>query len=92
MQAVQEQVAEHMDEKSRRGKLQAGKETLSHHLHQSDLPPNEKTATRLSREGIAVVGAGSETAGFAMSVSIFDLLDNLDKPSNLEKRARKGAA
>lgn len=83
MQAVQEQVAELMDEKSGRRKLQERKETLFHHLLQSDLPPNEKTATRLSREGIVVVGAGSETAGIAMSVSTFHLLDNPDKLSKL---------
>ena len=83
MQAIQEQVAELMDEKSGRRKLQERKETLFHYLLQSDLPPIEKTATRLSREGIVVVGAGSETAGIAMSVSTFHLLDNPDKLSKL---------
>lgn len=72
-----------MDEKSGRRKLREGKETVFHHLYQSDLPPKEKTATRLSREGIVMVGAGSETAGIAMSVSTFHLLDNPDKLSKL---------
>ena len=44
-----------MDEKTGRRKLEEGNETLFHHLYQSDLPPKEKTATRLSREGIVVV-------------------------------------
>lgn len=42
MQAVQEQVAGLMDEKSGRKKLQERKATLSRHLYQSDLPPEEK--------------------------------------------------
>ena len=83
MQAIQDQVAGLMDEESGGGKLHEGAETLFHHLYQSDLPPKEKTATRLSTEGIVVVGAGSETAGLAMSVSTFHLLDNPKKLSRL---------
>ena len=78
-----------MDEKTGRRKLEEGKETLFHHLYQSDLPPKEKTTTRLSREGIVVVGAGSETAGIAMSVSTFHLLDNPDKLSKLRSELVK---
>ena len=83
MQAIQEQVAGLVDEESGTRKLQDGRETLLHHLYRSDLPPSEKTASRLSHEGIAVVGAGSETAGIAMSFSTFHLLDNPDKLSKL---------
>ena len=89
MQAVQEQVAEFLVEESGRRKLQKGKDTLFHQLYQSDLPPDEKTATRLSQEGIVVVAAGSETAGIAMSVSTFHLLENPDKLSKLRSELVK---
>ncbi len=74
---------------SGRRKLQESKETLFHHLYQSDLPPNEKTATRLASEGIIVVGAGSETAGIAMTVPTFHLLDNPNKLSKLRSELVK---
>lgn len=83
MQAVQEQVAELMDEQSVRRKLQEEKETFSHDLYQSDLPPNEETRTPLSREGIEVVWAVTEITGIAMLVSIFYPLDKLIKLSKL---------
>lgn len=49
---------------------------LFHHLLQSNLPPHEKTIPHLTREGIVVIGAGSDTTGIALTVTAFHILNN----------------
>ena len=46
------------------------------HLLDSNLPIREKSADHLSREGMAVVGAGSDTTGIALTVTTFHILEN----------------
>lgn len=53
--------------------------TLFHELLDSDLPPQEKTFDRLADECQSVIGAGTETTTFALTVISFHLLDNPDK-------------
>ena len=59
-----------------------GRPTLFHHLFHSNLPPSEKTVAHISREGIVVVGAGSDTTGVALTVTTFHVLN---KPKVLAK-------
>lgn len=78
MQAIEAQVATTI--RSSKDRNDAGKErpTLFDHLLQSNLPQQEKTITHLSREGIVVIGAGSDTTGIALTVTTFHILDNPD--------------
>ncbi|KAH9219468.1 cytochrome P450 monooxygenase [Leptodontidium sp. 2 PMI_412] len=50
--------------------------TIFHTLLESDLPPSEKTTTRLTEEGITLVGAGSHTVAWALTVGCFHVLSN----------------
>ncbi|KAI9705095.1 MAG: hypothetical protein M1836_006878 [Candelina mexicana] len=60
--------------------------TIFHELlNDKDLPPQEKTISRLSDEGQVVVFAGSETTAHTLSAIHFHLLDN---PSKLERRRK----
>ncbi|KAE8441145.1 hypothetical protein EG329_005828 [Mollisiaceae sp. DMI_Dod_QoI] len=49
-------------------------DTIFHHLLKSDLPPSEKTTHRLTDEGITVVGAGSHTVAWTLSVACYEIL------------------
>ncbi|KAH7323773.1 cytochrome P450 [Rhexocercosporidium sp. MPI-PUGE-AT-0058] len=50
--------------------------TIFHTLLESDLPPSEKTTTRLTDEGITLVGAGSHTVAWTLTVGSFHILSN----------------
>lgn len=50
------------------------KPTVFEALLDSDLPEHEKTITRLANEGTAVMGAGTETTSWTLSVITFYLL------------------
>ncbi|KAK0117766.1 hypothetical protein ONS95_012092 [Cadophora gregata] len=50
--------------------------TIFHTLLESDLPPSEKTTTRLTEEGITLVGAGSHTVAWTLTVGSFHILSN----------------
>jgi cytochrome P450 len=58
------------------------KGTLFHALLQSDLPPEEKAATRLSQEVFTVIAAGGETTAKNLTTVTFHLLNN---PKMLQK-------
>jgi len=51
-------------------------------LLESDLPPDEKLHSRLWQEGLVVVGAGSDTTAFTLTVIHFWLLE---KPEILRR-------
>lgn len=50
--------------------------TIFHELLFSDLPQQEKTFDRLRQEGISVLGAGTETTAWTLSVTTFYILSN----------------
>ncbi|CEO59187.1 hypothetical protein PMG11_03870 [Penicillium brasilianum] len=58
------------------------KGTLFHALLQSDLPPEEKAANRLSQEVFTVIAAGGETTAKNLTTVTFHLLNN---PKMLQK-------
>jgi cytochrome P450 len=48
--------------------------TIFHSLLSSDLPSSEKTSERLAEEAILLLGAGTHTTSWVLSVSTFHLL------------------
>jgi hypothetical protein len=56
--------------------------TIFHAVLESNLPPEEKSHSRLWQEGQVVIGAGADTTSNALTVIHFHLLDN---PHILEK-------
>jgi hypothetical protein len=70
----------------------SGKEIMERSIFQallnSDLPEEEKSYTRLLDEGKSLMGAGSETTSWALTLSIFYLLENKDIMQKLRKELR----
>ncbi|KAL4998500.1 cytochrome P450 [Aspergillus recurvatus] len=58
------------------GKSNEKTRTIFHELLTGDLPEQEKRIERLWQEGQIVVGAGTETTAWALSATLFYLLDN----------------
>jgi cytochrome P450 len=56
--------------------------TIFHELLQGNLPPQEKTISRLVQEGQIIVSAGTETTAWCLSVMTYHLLAN---PAILER-------
>jgi cytochrome P450 len=56
--------------------------TIFHELLESNLPPQEKTVSRLGDEAQLIIGAGLETVSWALSVTTYYLISN---PPILEK-------
>ena len=52
------------------------KETVFTALADPALPPEERTLPRLEDEGFIVLGAGTDTTAYALSVILFHMLDN----------------
>ncbi|PVH76510.1 cytochrome P450 [Cadophora sp. DSE1049] len=50
--------------------------TLFHEILSSKLPEHEKTTLRLTDEAELIVGAGTETTRWTLSIAVFHLLDN----------------
>lgn len=50
----------------------------------SDLPASEKTTDRLHDEGMLIIGAGSHTVGWALTVGVFHMLANKTILSRLQ--------
>lgn len=50
--------------------------TIFHEILSSDLPPNEKSVSRLWQEGQAIIGAGTETTAWTLSVIAYHVLAN----------------
>ena len=63
-------------------KSKIDRQTIFHALLESDLPASEKRTERLIDEGIVVVGAGSHTVAWCLTVATFHVLSN---PSILRK-------
>ncbi|KAM0124736.1 hypothetical protein ACHAP3_010138 [Botrytis cinerea] len=57
--------------------------TIFHEILFSDLPPNEKSVARLWQEGQTVIGAGTETTAWTLSVIAYHVLANPDILSKL---------
>jgi cytochrome P450 len=59
------------------GKIRSGSErTIFHELLTGDLPEQEKRLERLWQEGQIVIGAGTETTAWALSVMLFYVLND----------------
>lgn len=56
--------------------------TIFNEILQSNLPPQEKSARRLSDEALTIVGAGLETTSWALTVASFYIIN---KPKVLQK-------
>ncbi|KAK0099286.1 hypothetical protein ONS95_006346 [Cadophora gregata] len=50
--------------------------TIFHEILSSDLSPQEKTSNRLMQEGVALIGAGTETTAWILSVITYYVLAN----------------
>lgn len=61
---------------------QDGRSTVFHEILDSKLPEHEKTFKRIATDGGALVGAGTVTTAWAITVAVFNLLRN---PACLEK-------
>lgn len=61
----------------------SSKETMFTSLANPTLPPEERTLARLEDEGFVVLAAGTETTAYALSVTLFHLLDNPEILSKL---------
>jgi len=62
--------------------------TIFHSILDSDLPPQEKELRRLSQEGQTIVGAGTETTAWAMSVITYHVLANPTVMRQLQEEIR----
>ncbi|KAG0645946.1 Cytochrome P450 monooxygenase sdnE [Hyphodiscus hymeniophilus] len=67
---------------------QAKRETIFQHLLESDLPESEKSDARLIDEGIVLIGAGSHTVAWTLTVSTFHILSNPAILRSLKKEFR----
>lgn len=47
-------------------------------IRDSDLPPEEKSLSRMTHEAQTLVGAGTETSGYALGLITFYILQNPD--------------
>lgn len=65
------------------------KGTLFHALLDSKLPPEEKTADRLSQEVFTVISAGGETTAKNLTTLTFHLLNNPDKLQKLREELNR---
>ncbi|KAE8363103.1 cytochrome P450 [Aspergillus caelatus] len=65
------------------------KDTLFHALVESTLPPEEKTADRLSQEVFTVIAAGGETTARNLATITFHLLNNPEKLEKLRKELNR---
>lgn len=66
------------------GNIGSGSErTIFHELLMGDLPEREKRLERLWQEGQIVIGAGTETTAWALSVMLFYVLDDRQVLKNL---------
>lgn len=62
--------------------------TIFHEILQSDLPPSEKSLTRLADEGQTLVGAGQVTTAHYLRVLAFHLIDNPEKLNKLKEELK----
>ena len=59
--------------------------TVLHEIYNSDLPPSDKSISRLTQEAQTLVGAGTETTGNVLSVTTYYLLSNPSIAKRLKK-------
>ncbi|KAI0517899.1 putative benzoate 4-monooxygenase cytochrome P450 [Xylaria bambusicola] len=59
--------------------------SIFHHLLRSDIPESEKNAARLSAEAFTLLGAGTVTVAYTLTIAIYYILADL----NIEKRLRE---
>ncbi|KAH8807528.1 cytochrome P450 [Xylogone sp. PMI_703] len=73
-----------LDGKEKKAEQPAHK-TIFNELLESDLPPQELTLKRLKDEAIVIVGAGTDTVKFALSVASFYILSDKGIHDKLRK-------
>ncbi|SLM41105.1 cytochrome p450 [Lasallia pustulata] len=74
LNSIKTQIIHVMEEQTEKKNQNAAHPTIFHELLQGDLPEEEKELDRLWAEGQLVVGAGTETTAWALSVMMFYLL------------------
>ncbi|KAJ9197384.1 hypothetical protein DTO164E3_5817 [Paecilomyces variotii] len=62
--------------------------TIFHDVLSSNLPESEKRLDRLAQEGQVIVGAGTETTSWALTVAMFHILENPSIRQRLEDELR----
>ncbi|KAJ5084943.1 hypothetical protein NUU61_009522 [Penicillium alfredii] len=72
-----------------KSKVTVPKGTLFHALLDSQLPPEEKQASRLSQEVFTVISAGGETTAKNLSTITFHLLNNPEKLQKLREELER---
>lgn len=70
------------------GQTKTDHTTIFHELLESDLPPSEKTKTRLWQDGESLVAAGTETTSNTLCFLIVSLLVRPDKYARLKAELR----
>lgn len=81
-QPLVQAISEVMNEKGTSPSLEAGPPTIMHHLLDCDLPPSEKTYTRIMHEAKVLIVAGADTTSNTLTVATFHLLT---QPQTLQK-------
>lgn len=64
------------------------RQTIFHEILASDLPPEEKMVHRLMQEGQVIIGAGTETTAWTLSVITYYVLANPEINKRLKAELR----
>ncbi|KAK5135280.1 hypothetical protein LTR08_005383 [Meristemomyces frigidus] len=76
-------ILDHPDEPSEDGNI-----TIVHTIKDSNLPPPERTASRLAIEAATFLGAGTETTGRVLAVTAYYLIANIDLLARLREELK----
>ena len=76
-------ILDHPDEPSEDGNI-----TIIHTIKDSNLPPEERTASRLAGEAATFLGAGTETTGRVLAVTAYYLIANIDILARLREELK----
>ncbi|KAL5328079.1 hypothetical protein ACEPPN_005787 [Leptodophora sp. 'Broadleaf-Isolate-01'] len=76
-------------EETSKGANIKSRRTIFHEILASDLSPEEKRADRLMQEGVVLIGAGTETTAWALSVITYYVLANPVINSKLKAELNK---
>ncbi|MCJ1353396.1 MAG: hypothetical protein MMC33_003382 [Icmadophila ericetorum] len=83
--AIAERMLVETDEKKYKEKEHP---TIFYEIIHSDLPPSEKTPTRLQKEAALILGAGAVTTAWTLTVALYHLTVNLQKLERLQAEIR----
>ena len=75
-QDIERQVRSIIDDEKNGRAREAGHPTIFHTLINSDMPDNEKTFSRLTYEGLTLIGAGTVTTAHVLTRTVFYVLSD----------------